>query len=143
MPNLDAPARLAFWPERPWDQGSDYDTLRQALAEAAQHPAETAWIVTLSGKILKPREVAELISTLRDEGKARIRCFPWLKTRSQTGIKELRNGTGCAGLSADPSSDGADMAASRSAMGQDRPSMSGTPAGMGHGRHWAEMTMPA
>src|SRR3954463_10984660 len=87
MPNLDAPARLAFWPERPWDQGSDYDTLRQALAEAAQHPAETPWIVTLSGKILKPREVADLISTLRDEGKSPIRCFPWLKMHSQTGSK--------------------------------------------------------
>jgi len=38
MPNLDAPARLAFWPEFPWDQGRDYGTLRQALTEAAQRP---------------------------------------------------------------------------------------------------------
>ena len=76
MPNLDAPARLAFWPERPWDGGIDYDTLRQALADAAQHPSETPWIVTLSGKILKPREVADLISTLDADGSdARIRCF--------------------------------------------------------------------
>ena len=51
MPNLDAPARLAFWPQRPWDEGSDYDTLRQALADAAQHPSETPWIVTQSGKM--------------------------------------------------------------------------------------------
>ena len=88
MPNLDAPARLAFWPERPWDQGSDYDTLRQALVEAAQHPSETPWIVTLSGKILKPREVADLISTLgADEGDFPIRSFPWLKMRSQTGLR--------------------------------------------------------
>jgi hypothetical protein len=35
LPNLDAPARLAFWPEFPWDQGSDYETLGQALTEAA------------------------------------------------------------------------------------------------------------
>ena len=66
--------------------GIDYDTLRQALADAAQHPSETPWIVTLSGKILKPREVADLISTLdADESDARIRCFTWRKMRSQTG----------------------------------------------------------
>jgi hypothetical protein len=65
MPNLDAPARLVFWPEFPWDQGSDYDTLRQALTAVAQHPADTPWIVTLSGKILRPREISELISTLQ------------------------------------------------------------------------------
>ena len=35
MPNLDAPARLGFWPECHGEQGGDYDTLRQALAEAA------------------------------------------------------------------------------------------------------------
>ena len=55
MPNLDAPARLAFWPKFPWDQGSDNETLRQALTEAAQRPSEPAWIVTQSGRILKPR----------------------------------------------------------------------------------------
>ena len=56
MPNLDAPARLVFWPECHGEQGGDYDTLRQALAEAAQRPTETPWIVTLSGKILRPRD---------------------------------------------------------------------------------------
>jgi hypothetical protein len=65
MPNLDAPARLAFWPERPWEQGYDYETLRQALAEAAQRPSETPWIVTLSGKILRPREIDDLIGTVQ------------------------------------------------------------------------------
>ena len=88
MPNLDAPARLAFWPQRPWDEGSDYDTLRQALADAAQHPSETPWIVTQSGKILKPREVADLISMLRgDESDSGIRCFSWLKMRFERGPK--------------------------------------------------------
>jgi len=65
MPNLDAPARLVFWPECHGKQGGDYDTLRQALAEAAQRPTETPWIVTLSGKILRPREIKELISSLQ------------------------------------------------------------------------------
>ena len=65
MPNLNAPARLVFWPECHGEQGGDYDTLRQALAEAAQRPTETPWIVTLSGKILRPREISELISTLQ------------------------------------------------------------------------------
>ena len=69
MPNLDAPARLVFWPECHGEQGGDYDTLRQALAqalaEAAQRPTETPWIVTLSGKILRPREISELIRTLQ------------------------------------------------------------------------------
>jgi len=64
MPNLDAPARLAFRPEFPWDQGSDFETLRQALTEAAQRPTETPWIVTLSGKILKPHEIRELTRVL-------------------------------------------------------------------------------
>ena len=68
MPNLHAPARLAYWPEFPWDQGRDYDTLTQALGEAAQHPTETPWIVTLSGKILKPREITDLIRTLQSGG---------------------------------------------------------------------------
>jgi len=69
MPNLDAPARLVFWPECHGEQGGDYDTLRQALAEAARRPTETPWIVTLSGKILKPREISELISTLQGAGR--------------------------------------------------------------------------
>ena len=69
MPNLDAPARLVFWPECHGEQGGDYDTLRQALAEAAQRPTETPWIVTLSGKILRPREIGELIRTLHGAGK--------------------------------------------------------------------------
>ena len=64
MPNLDAPARLVFWPECHGEQGGDYDTLRQALTEAAQRPSETPWIVTLSGKILRPREIEHMISTL-------------------------------------------------------------------------------
>ena len=76
MPNLDAPARLAFWPEFPWDQGSDYDTLRQALGEAAQHPTEAPWIVTLSGKILRPREITELIHTLHGAGRGDP--APWI-----------------------------------------------------------------
>jgi hypothetical protein len=63
MPNLDAPARLAFWPEFPWDQGRDYDTLRQALTDAARRPTDAAWIVTLSGRILKPREIRAMIGT--------------------------------------------------------------------------------
>jgi hypothetical protein len=29
MPNLDAPARLVFWPECHGEQGGDYDTLRR------------------------------------------------------------------------------------------------------------------
>ena len=66
MPNLDAPARLVFWPECHGEQGGDYDTLRQALAEAAQRPTETPWTVTLSGKILKPREISDLIRTVQD-----------------------------------------------------------------------------
>jgi hypothetical protein len=69
MPNLDAPARLVFWPECHGEQGGDYDTLRQALAEAAQRPTETPWIVTLSGKILRPREISELIRTLQDDSR--------------------------------------------------------------------------
>jgi hypothetical protein len=69
MPNLDALARLVFWPECHGEQGGDYDTLRQALAEAAQRPTETPWIVTLSGKILRPREISELISTLQGAGR--------------------------------------------------------------------------
>src|SRR5687767_3659704 len=68
MPNLDARARLVFWPERSWDQGSDYETLRQALTEGAQRPTETPWNLTLSGRILKPREISELISTLQGAG---------------------------------------------------------------------------
>ena len=68
MPNLDAPARLVFWPECHGEQGGDYDTLRQALAEAAQRPTETPWIVTLSGKILRSREISKLISTLQGAG---------------------------------------------------------------------------
>ena len=64
MPNLDAPARLVFWPEYHGEQGGDYDTLRQALAAVARRPTETPWIVTLSGKILRPREIQEMISTL-------------------------------------------------------------------------------
>jgi len=63
MPNLDAPARLAFWPDFPWDQGRDYDTLRQALTDAARRPTEAAWIVTLSGRILKPRQITAMIGT--------------------------------------------------------------------------------
>jgi hypothetical protein len=66
LPNLDAPARLAFWPEFPWDQGSNYETLGQALTEAAQHPSEMPLIVTLSGKILRPREIGELIRTVQE-----------------------------------------------------------------------------
>ena len=68
MPNLDAPARLAFWPEFPWAQGRDYATLRQALTEAAQRPSEPAWIVTQSGRILKPREIRDLIGTVQGSG---------------------------------------------------------------------------
>jgi len=64
MPNLDAPARLVFWPECQGEQGGDFDTLRQALAAVAQRPTETPWIVTLSGKILRPREIQEMIGTL-------------------------------------------------------------------------------
>jgi len=36
------------------------------LTEAAQRPTETPWIVTLSGKILKPREISDLIRTVQD-----------------------------------------------------------------------------
>ena len=68
MPNLDAPARLVFWPECHGEQGGDYDSLRHALAEAAQRPTETPWIVTLSGKILRPREISELIGALQVAG---------------------------------------------------------------------------
>ncbi len=81
MPNLDAPARLVFWPECHGEQGGDYDTLRQALAEAAQRPSETPWIVTLSGKILRPREISELIGTIQathrsDPASSRHGCRP-------------------------------------------------------------------
>ena len=84
MPNLDAPARLAFWPEFPWDQGRDYGTLRQALTEAAQRPSEPAWIVTLSGRILKPREISELIGTVQGGGRGRLGRSPlcaWRRRR--------------------------------------------------------------
>ncbi len=64
MQNLDAPARLVFWPECQGEQGGDYDTLRQALAAVTQRLTETPWIVTLSGKILRPREIQEMIGTL-------------------------------------------------------------------------------
>ena len=42
MPNLDAPARLAFWPKFPGDQGRHYAALRQALTDAAQPPSDTS-----------------------------------------------------------------------------------------------------
>ena len=64
MPNLDAPARLVFWPEFHGEQGGDYDTLRQALTVVAQRQTETPWIVTLSGRILRPREIQHMIGTL-------------------------------------------------------------------------------
>jgi hypothetical protein len=64
MPNLDTPARLVFWPECQGEQGGDYYTLREALTAVAQRPAETAWIVTLSGKILRPLEIQDMIGTL-------------------------------------------------------------------------------
>jgi len=67
MPNLDAPARLVFWPECQGEQGGDFDTLRQALAAVAQRPTETPWIVTLSRKILRLREIQDMIRTLEPD----------------------------------------------------------------------------
>ena len=64
MPQLDAPAQVIFWPECSGEQGQRHDTLRQALAEVARRPDETAWIVTLSGKILRPGEVKQLLDRL-------------------------------------------------------------------------------
>ena len=64
MPQLDAPAQVIFWPECPGGPGRRHNTLRQALAEVARRPDETPWIVTLSGKILRPGEIKELIDAL-------------------------------------------------------------------------------
>ena len=76
MPQLDAPAQVIFWPERSGEQGQRHDTLREALAEVARRPDETAWIVTLSGKILRPGEIKELLDLLRRSKQHRMPLTP-------------------------------------------------------------------
>jgi hypothetical protein len=67
---LGAPAHLQFWPAHinptgaaAWDQPRMFETLRQAVAAAiveAPAQAQLAWILTSSGRVLKPADVEDL-----------------------------------------------------------------------------------
>ncbi|MGY2050604.1 hypothetical protein [Methylobacterium sp. JK268] len=66
MTDWNAPAQLVVWP----DEGGGDDerptvTLREALLAArAVTGARRAWIITASGHILRPGEIAELTAAL-------------------------------------------------------------------------------
>lgn len=66
MYDLESPARLVLWPEmESWGSDGQYPTLRQALATAGGIRGERSpWIVTLEGKILRPREIEALRAEL-------------------------------------------------------------------------------
>jgi hypothetical protein len=65
MPDLDAPARLLARLDftRPED-GIGFPTLREALCSLPEDQAARPWIVTESGKILRPGEIEALRSQL-------------------------------------------------------------------------------
>lgn len=69
MGELDAPAKLVYWPDFADDGAGDgdapYPTLRQALALAVDsEPGRVPWIVREDGKILSPREIEALWSEI-------------------------------------------------------------------------------
>jgi hypothetical protein len=65
MPNLDAPARLLSRLDfAGTDEGIGFPTLREALCNLPEDPSMTPWIVTESGKILRPGEINALRSEL-------------------------------------------------------------------------------
>lgn len=60
MSDLDAPARLVFWPDLDGSEDAEFPTLREALAQLGGDRETTPWIITTSGKILRPREIEAL-----------------------------------------------------------------------------------
>jgi len=65
MPELDAPARLMLWSDFVGtDDGHCFATLREALSCLPDDPGFHQWIVTESGKILRPGEIAALKAEL-------------------------------------------------------------------------------
>ena len=73
--DLDAPARLQYWPVAPdlwesarWEDAKRFQTLREALKAAVTEecPAgKAAYILTASGIALKPDEIPEIWSGLQ------------------------------------------------------------------------------
>lgn len=73
--DLDAPARLQYWPVAPdlwesarWEDAKRFQTLREALQAAVtvECPAgKAAYILTASGIALKPDEIPEIWSGLQ------------------------------------------------------------------------------
>ena len=73
--DLDAPARLQYWPVVPdlhesarWEDAKRFPTLREALraSQAQECPAgKAAYVLTASGIALKPDELPEIWSRLQ------------------------------------------------------------------------------
>lgn len=59
--NLNAPAKLFVWqPDQAEEEGIVYETLREALQQIPDDPDNRAFIITESGKILRPVQIQKL-----------------------------------------------------------------------------------
>jgi hypothetical protein len=65
--DLDAPARLLWWPTTPksigeWETAQTYGSLKRAITEAVTNPLtdQMPWILTEAGGTLKPSDIAAL-----------------------------------------------------------------------------------
>ena len=74
--DLDAPARLQYWPIVPdlyesarWEDARRFASLREALRAAmteACPDGKAAYVLTASGVALRPNELPEIWSSLQD-----------------------------------------------------------------------------
>ncbi len=76
--DLDAPARLQYWPIVPdlsesarWEDARRYPSLREAIRAAMTETGpsgKAAYLLTASGMALKPDEIPEIWSSLQVAG---------------------------------------------------------------------------
>ena len=79
--DLDAPARLQYWPVGPdliesarWEDARRFPSLREAIRVAMteeQPPGKAAYLLMQSGMALKPDQLTEIWSRLQTDSPAR------------------------------------------------------------------------
>lgn len=63
---LDAPAKLYVWqPEEPSEEGTTYQSLREAIRHIPEGAEDSTFIITENGHIMRPMQIAELKNLLK------------------------------------------------------------------------------
>ncbi len=80
--DLDAPARLQYWPVIPdlcesarWEDAKRFQSLREALRAAVTEKCpdgKAVYLLTASGMALKPDEIPEIWSSLQAAGASNV-----------------------------------------------------------------------